>query len=93
MMRSWVQMCRSIKKLRDPERAASAEEVSGAALQYVRKISGFHKPSRANQEAFERAVEEIAAASNRLLEAISAPPIRLRQFEAGVPSQPENRNP
>jgi hypothetical protein len=93
MMGSWVQMCRSIKKLRDVERLATAEEVSGAALQFVRKISGFHKPSRANQEAFERAVEEIAAASNRLLGAISAPPVRVRQFEAGAPNQPESRNP
>jgi hypothetical protein len=60
-------MCRSIKVLRRPEQPATAEEVSNAALQYVRKISGFHKPSKANQEAFDRAVREIANASHRLL--------------------------
>ena len=65
-------MCRSIKVLRRPGQPATAEEVSGAALQFVRKISGFQKPSQANREAFERAVAEISAASDRLLEAIGA---------------------
>jgi hypothetical protein len=60
-------MCRSIKVLRRPEQPATAEEVSNAALQFVRKISGFHKPSKANQEAFDRAVREIAETSQRLL--------------------------
>ena len=63
-------MCRSIKVLRKPEQPATPEELSAAALQFVRKISGFHKPSKANQQAFDRAVEEIAAASGRLLEAL-----------------------
>lgn len=64
-------MCRSIKVLRRPDQAATPDELTGAALQYVRKISGFHKPSRANQEAFDRAVSEIAEASRRLLDAIA----------------------
>ena len=64
-------MCRSIKVLRKPEEAATAEDFDRAALQFVRKISGFHKPSRANQEAFERAVREISDSSERLLKAIT----------------------
>jgi len=63
-------MCRSIKVLRRPGETATDEELHGAALQFVRKISGFNKPSRANQEAFERAVREISASSDRLLKAI-----------------------
>jgi hypothetical protein len=63
-------MCRSIKVLRRPGLAATPDELSGAALQFVRKISGFNKPSRANQEAFDRAVAEVADASRRLLESI-----------------------
>lgn len=61
-------MCRSIKPLRHPFAAATADDARAAALQYVRKISGYHTPSRANEEAFGRAVEEIAATSMRLLE-------------------------
>lgn len=60
-------MCRSIKVLRRPEAPATPEELHAAALQFVRKISGFQKPSRANQEAFDRAVKEVAGASGRLL--------------------------
>ena len=60
-------MCRSIHTLYNYEPEATEEEVRAAALQYVRKISGFTKPSRANAEAFERAVDEVAAASSRLL--------------------------
>ena len=63
-------MCRSIKVLRRPGLSATSDELHGAALQFVRKISGFHKPSRANQEAFDRAVQEVAESSRRLLEAI-----------------------
>jgi hypothetical protein len=66
-------MCRSIKVLRRPDQPATAEELNGAALQFVRKISGFHKPSKANQEAFDRAVHEISMAGGRLLEAIGVP--------------------
>jgi hypothetical protein len=65
-------MCRSIKVLRRPDEFATPEEIDGAALQFVRKISGFHKPSMANQEAFDRAVREIAQASQRLLGAVGA---------------------
>jgi hypothetical protein len=64
-------MCRSIKRLRNPEQPATTEEFNAAALQFVRKISGFQKPSKANQESFERAVAEVADASRRLLESIS----------------------
>jgi hypothetical protein len=64
-------MCRSIKRLRNPEQPATAEEFNAAALQFVRKISGFQKPSKANQESFERAVAEVADASRKLLESIS----------------------
>jgi hypothetical protein len=69
-------MCRSIHTLYNIEPAVSEEEVRAAALQYVRKISGYRKPSRVNEAAFERAVEEIAAASSRLLGALetAAPP-------------------
>lgn len=61
-------MCRSIKRLRDPEEPATDEEVREAALQFVRKISGYRVPSKANTEAFDRAVDEVAGASRRLLE-------------------------
>ncbi len=61
-------MCRSIKPLRPPYAAATAEDARAAALQFVRKISGYSKPSRANEEAFSQAVDEIAATSMRLLE-------------------------
>jgi hypothetical protein len=64
-------MCRSIKVLRRPDEPATSEEVSQAALQFVRKISGYNKPSKANQEAFEKAVREIADASHRLLEKVA----------------------
>jgi hypothetical protein len=64
-------MCRSIKVLRRKEEPATSEEVSQAALQFVRKISGYNKPSKANQEAFEKAVREIAEASERLLEQVT----------------------
>lgn len=63
-------MCRSIKVLRRPGISATPDELHGAALQFVRKISGFQKPSRANQEAFDRAVAEVADSSRKLLESI-----------------------
>jgi hypothetical protein len=66
-------MCRSIKKLRNPEQPATPEEFHDAARQFVRKISGFQKPSQANREAFERAIEEVAVASRKLLETIEKP--------------------
>ncbi len=66
-------MCRSIKKLRREGDPASDEEVREAALQFVRKVSGYQKPSRANTEVFDAAVDEIAAASRRLLDAVASP--------------------
>jgi hypothetical protein len=63
-------MCRNIHTLFNFDPPATEEEVRGAALQYVRKISGFTKPSRANEAAFERAVDEVAAASKRLLDSL-----------------------
>jgi hypothetical protein len=76
-------MCRNIRTLYNFEPPATEEEVRDAALQYVRKISGFNKPSRANTEAFERAVDEVAAASARLLdELVTAAPPKDREVEA-----------
>lgn len=65
-------MCRSIKILRRPEQAATREEISAAALQFVRKVSGFRQPSRANQPAFDGAVIEIADSVERLLDEINS---------------------
>ena len=64
-------MCRSIKKLRSNEGRAPDEEVAAAALQFVRKISGYRQPSRANEAPFTAAVDEISAASRRLLDALA----------------------
>jgi hypothetical protein len=76
-------MCRSIHTLYNFEPSATHEEVHAAALQYVRKISGFNKPSQANAEAFDRAVEAVAAASERLLaELVTTAPPRDREVEA-----------
>ena len=63
-------MCRNIHTLFNFEPPATEEEIRGAALQYVRKVSGFTKPSRANEEAFTRAVDEVAAATRRLLDGL-----------------------
>ena len=63
-------MCRSIKTLRSVEPAATDDDVRAAALQYVRKISGYRKPSLANEHAFEHAVADVADASRRLLDAL-----------------------
>ena len=60
-------MCRSIKTLRRPGEPATDEEVRAAALQFVRKVSGYRAPSRANEQAFDTAVDEVASASHRLL--------------------------
>lgn len=60
-------MCRSIKQLRNAEVPATEEEVRAAALQFVRKVSGYRKPSKANEQAFERAVEEVTQATRKLL--------------------------
>jgi len=64
-------MCRNIKKLRQPERPPTEEELHDAALQFVRKISGFRVPSRANEAPFQRAVDEVALASRRLFDELA----------------------
>ena len=76
-------MCRNIRTLHNFEPAASHEEIRDAALQYVRKISGSSKPSQANEQAFNRAVDEIAHATEHLLASLvtSAPP-KDREAEA-----------
>jgi hypothetical protein len=63
-------MCRNIKQLRQPDQPPTEEEVRLAALQFVRKVSGYRVPSRANQLAFEQAVSEISEATQRLLESL-----------------------
>ena len=76
-------MCRNIRVLHNFEPAATPEEIEAAAVQYVRKISGASKPSKANEAAFERAVAEVTATSKRLLASLvtNAPP-RDRDVEA-----------
>jgi hypothetical protein len=64
-------MCRSIKRLREGNEPATEDEIREAALQFVRKVSGYRVPAKRNQEAFEAAVEEVAAASKRLLIAVT----------------------
>jgi hypothetical protein len=76
-------MCRNIRTLHNFEPPATDEEIRSAALQYVRKISGYTKPSQANAEAFERAVEAVAAASAQLLdELVTTAPPKDREAEA-----------
>jgi hypothetical protein len=76
------QMCRSIKTLYNFDPPASQEEIQAAALQYVRKLSGFRKPSRSNEQAFQAAVEAVATASSQLLAALNtAAPARNREIE------------
>jgi hypothetical protein len=76
-------MCRSIKTLHNFEPPATDEEIRASALQFVRKLSGFARPSRANQPAFERAVDEVTRAAHELLASLvsNAPP-RDREVEA-----------
>jgi len=76
-------MCRNIKTLFNFEPPASGDEIRASSLQFVRKLSGFTQPSRANEEAFNRAVDEVTAAAHRLLHSLetSAPP-KDREVEA-----------
>jgi len=76
-------MCRNIRTLHNFEPPATSEEVEAAAVQYVRKVSGSTRPSQANQAAFDRAVREVAGATQRLLDGLTttAPP-RDREVEA-----------
>ena len=76
-------MCRNIHTLLNFEPPATEDEVRDASLQFVRKVSGFTKPSQANEAAFERAVDEVAAATNRLLaELVTNAPPKDREVEA-----------
>lgn len=76
-------MCRNIRPLFNFDPPASQEEIHEAALQFVRKISGFHKPSRVNEAAFNAAVEDIAHISGRLLASLETPAVpKNRQVEA-----------
>ncbi|MCI0547522.1 MAG: DUF2277 domain-containing protein [Candidatus Rokubacteria bacterium] len=76
-------MCRNIRTLYNFEPPATPEEVRAASLQFVRKVSGFHKPSRANAEAFDRAVDEVASAVGRLfVSLVTSSPTRDREVEA-----------
>ena len=76
-------MCRNIRQLHNFEPPATAEEAHDAALQYVRKVSGSTKPSKANQEAFDRAVAAVTAATTQLLdELVTAAPPKDREVEA-----------
>ncbi len=76
-------MCRNIRTLYNFEPSATEDEVRSAALQYVRKISGFTQPSQANEEAFERAVDEVTEVSVRLLgQLVTSAPPKDREVEA-----------
>ena len=76
-------MCRNIRTLHNFDPPATEDEIHASALQYVRKISGFSKPSQANTEAFERAVDDVTAVSTRLLgELVTNAPPKDREVEA-----------
>ena len=76
-------MCRNIRKLYNFDPPATKEEVRDASLQYVRKISGFTKPSKTNEAAFEQAIDEVAAAARRLMDSlVTTAPARDREIEA-----------
>ncbi|MFN2616859.1 MAG: DUF2277 domain-containing protein [Thermoleophilaceae bacterium] len=76
-------MCKNIRTLHNFEPPATDEEIRASALQYVRKVSGYNKPSQANAEAFERAVEDVAQVSTRLLsELVTSAPPKDREVEA-----------
>jgi hypothetical protein len=64
-------MCRSIKQLRQPDRPPTPDEINAAALQFVRKVSGYRQPSRADEAAFQQAVQDIADSTRRLLESLA----------------------
>jgi hypothetical protein len=76
-------MCRNIKPLFNFDPPVTDEEVRAASLQFVRKISGFTKPSKSNEAAFDRAIEEVAAAARRLMDSlVTTAPARDREIEA-----------
>ncbi len=86
-------MCRSIKPLFNFEPPATEEEVRAAALQFVRKLSGFHAPSQANQKAFERAVAEVSRAARRLVDDLvtPSPPRNREEVAAQARARAERR--
>jgi len=88
-------MCRSIKTLYNFEPPVTADEIRAASLQFVRKLSGFHKPSKANEAAFERAVDEIARASGTLLASLEtrAPPRDRAEVAAQLAHAAQRRYP
>ena len=76
-------MCRNIRTLYNFDPPATDDEIRAASLQFVRKVTGFHKPSRANEPAFDRAVDEVAVAARRLLDdLVTVAPARDRALEA-----------
>jgi hypothetical protein len=75
-------MCRSIKTLRTGATPATDDEITAAALQFVRKVSGYRKPSSANEAAFEMAVAQVAEASKQLLDAVAATHPQARRAQA-----------
>jgi hypothetical protein len=81
-------MCRSIKVLRTPDAPATRDEISAAALQFVRKVSGFRKPSRSNQTAFDQAVVEVSDSVGKLLDSlrVTAPERRTHSPSVSPPS-------
>lgn len=84
-------MCRSIKRLRVPEQAVTPEEIRAAALQFVRKVSGFHHPSSANQAAFDKAIAEISVSTQRLLEQLPAARAMNRDRKGATEHQPNEK--
>jgi hypothetical protein len=79
-------MCRNIRKLRRPDRAPTDEELHDAALQFIRKVSGFRKPSRANENVFDAAVAEVAAAGRRLFDGLEVRVPHAGGERPGVPA-------
>ena len=67
-------MCRSIKPLRNMDHPVTEQEIQEAALQYVRKVSGYRKPSKANEEAFQQAIDEVAESTRKMLEMLKTGP-------------------
>ena len=67
-------MCRSIKPLRNMDHSVTEQEINEAALQYVRKVSGYRKPSKANEEAFQQAINQVADATRKMLEVLATRP-------------------
>jgi hypothetical protein len=84
-------MCRSIKKLRRPELPPTEGELHEAALQFVRKISGYHKPSRMNEQTFETAVSDVTEASRKLLDGLLARPQEQPSGGSGGPERGAGR--